>query len=118
MHMRATLPWQQNRHHCSPRPRSTDGSTQCPRQSTLSVTPCKSRDWARRGTTRCRLGDLFPEPLLSAYFAALGVLNPMDRKNVRLLAGCAPEDEMDREIGEKFDAIVRVAASARPAADG
>ena len=42
----------------------------------------------------------------------------MEKKNFHVLAEYVPEEEMDPEIGEKFDAIVRVAASARPATDG
>ncbi len=65
-----------------------------------------------------KVSDLFLGPLFSAYFAALGVPNLMDKRNFHVLAGYVPEEEMDPEIGEKFDAIARVAASARPASDG
>ncbi len=62
-----------------------------------------------------KASDEFLTPLFRTYFDALGVPNLMDKKNFHDLAGYVPEDGIDPEIGEKLDAIVRVAENARPA---
>ena len=65
-----------------------------------------------------KASDDFLTPLFKAYFEKIGIPNLMDKKNFHELADHVPEDEIDPEIGEKLDAIARVAGSATPAGDG
>ena len=65
-----------------------------------------------------KASDEFLTPLFKAYFEKIGIPNLMDKKNFHALADHVPEDEIDPEIGEKLDAITRVAESATPARDG
>ena len=58
--------------------------------------------------------DDFLEPLFEAYFEKLGLPNLMVKKNFYELAEHIPDSEIDPEISEKLDAIVRVAESAKP----
>ena len=65
-----------------------------------------------------KASDEFLTPLFKAYFEKIGIPNLMDKKNFHALADHVPEDEIAPEIGEKLDAIARVAESATPARDG
>ena len=62
-----------------------------------------------------KASDEFLTPLFTAYFAGLGLPNLMAKRNFYVLADYVPDDEIDPEIREKLDAIVRVAESAAPA---
>ena len=53
--------------------------------------------------------DEFLTPLFEAQFVKIGVPNLMARKNFYELADYVPEYEIDSEIGEKLDAIARIA---------
>ena len=64
-----------------------------------------------------KASDEFLTPLFKAYFEKIGIPNLMDKKNFHALVDHVPEDEIDPEIGEKLDAIARVAESAAPASD-
>ena len=59
-----------------------------------------------------KASDEFLEPLFEAYFEKLGLPNLMAKKNCHELVEHVPDGEIDREIGEKLDAIARVAESA------
>ena len=61
-----------------------------------------------------KASDDFLDPLFRAYFKKLGLPNLMAKKNYYELAKYVPDDEIDPEIHEKLDAIVRVAESATP----
>ena len=65
-----------------------------------------------------KASDEFLTPLFKTYFEKIGIPNLMDKKNFHALADHVPGDEIDPEIGEKLDAIARVAESAAPASDG
>ena len=65
-----------------------------------------------------KASDEFLTPLFKTYFEKIGIPNLMDKKNFHALADHVPEDEIDPEIGEKLDAIARVAESVAPARDG
>ena len=56
----------------------------------------------------------FLEPLFEGYFGKLGLPDLMAKKNFYELAEYVPDNEIDPEISEKLDAIVRVAESAKP----
>ena len=62
-----------------------------------------------------KASDEFLTPLFTAYFAGLGLPNLMAKRNFYVLADYVPDDEIDPEIREKLDAILRVAESAAPA---
>ena len=62
-----------------------------------------------------KASDEFLTPLFDAYFDQLDLPNLMAKKNFHELVEHVPDDEIDREIGKKLDAIVRVAESATPA---
>lgn len=64
-----------------------------------------------------KVSDEFLTPLFRAYFAKLNIPNLMAKKNFYELADCVPDNEIDSEIGEKLDAIARVAEGATPEAD-
>ena len=65
-----------------------------------------------------KASDDFLAPLFRTYFEKIGIPNLMAKKTFYELADHVPEDEIDPEIGEKLDAIARVAESAAPAAKG
>lgn len=65
-----------------------------------------------------KASDEFLTPLIKTYFAKIGIPNLMVKKNFHELADYVPEDEIDSEIGEKLDAIARVAESVAPANNG
>ncbi len=58
-------------------------------------------------------GD-FLEPVFKAYFEKLGLPNLMAKKNCHELVEYVPDHEIDLEIREKLDGIVRVAERAEP----
>ena len=62
-----------------------------------------------------KASDEFLTPLFAAYFAGLGLPNLMAKRNFYVLTDYVPDNEIDPEIGEQLDAIVRVAESATPA---
>ena len=62
-----------------------------------------------------KASDDFLVPLFEAYFEKLGLPNLMAKKNFHELAEYVPAGEIDPEIGEKLDAVVRVAERAKPA---
>ena len=64
-----------------------------------------------------KASDEFLEPVFKAYFERLGLPNLMAKKNCHELVEYVPEHEIDPEICEKLDAIVRIADSAEPAGD-
>ena len=61
-----------------------------------------------------KVSDDFLTPLFQKYFEKLGLPNLMNKKSFYELAEHVPNDEIDDEIVEKLDAIVRVAESATP----
>ncbi|MDE0330259.1 MAG: AAA family ATPase [Nitrospinae bacterium] len=61
-----------------------------------------------------KASDEFLVPLFEDYFKRLMVPNLMAKKQFYELASHVPEEEIAPEIGEKLDAIVRVAESAKP----
>ena len=58
--------------------------------------------------------DEFLTPLFETYFSRLGLPNLMAKKNFHVLAEYVPDDEIDPEIREKLDVIMRVPESAAP----
>ena len=64
-----------------------------------------------------KASDDFLDPVFKAYFEKLGLPNLMAKKNCHELVEYVPDHEIDPEIREKLDAIVRVAESATPAGD-
>ena len=64
-----------------------------------------------------KVSDEFLDPLFQAYFARLGLPNLMAKKNYHELTDYVPDGEIDPEVGEKLDAIARVAEAAS-AGDG
>ena len=64
-----------------------------------------------------KASDDFLVPLFKSYFEMLGLPNLMAKKNFYELAGHVPDSEIDPEVSEKLDAIVRVAECATPVAD-
>jgi hypothetical protein len=63
-----------------------------------------------------KVSDDFLAPLFQNYFKRLGIPNLMAKKNFYELAFVVPLDQIDPEIPEKLDAIVRVAELAQPKA--
>ena len=61
-----------------------------------------------------KVSDDFLTPLFQKYFEKLGLPNLMNKKSFYELAEHVHNDEIDDEIVEKLDAIVRVAESATP----
>lgn len=61
-----------------------------------------------------KASDDFLKPLFEAYFGKLGLPNLMAKKKFYELAPYVPDSEIDPEISEKLDVIVRVAESAKP----
>ena len=64
-----------------------------------------------------KASDEFLVPLFKSYFETLGLPNLMAKKNFYELAEHVPDSEIDPEISEKLDEIVRVAEGATPVAD-
>ena len=63
-----------------------------------------------------KVSDDFLTPLFRAYFGKLGLPQDlMSKKTFYELAEHVPPDELDPEVHEKLDAIVAVAAAAKPA---
>ena len=62
-----------------------------------------------------KASDEFLTPLFETYFSRLGLPNLMAKKNFHVLADYVPDDEVDPEIRDKLDAVVRVAETAAPA---
>ena len=58
-----------------------------------------------------KVSDEFLTPLFKSYFGKISIPNLMEKKNFYELADYVPDDEIDSEIGEKLDAIARVAES-------
>ena len=65
-----------------------------------------------------KASDEFLDPLFQAYFARLGLPNLMAKKSYHELADYVPDGEIDPEVGEKLDAIARVAEAASAGAGG
>ena len=63
-----------------------------------------------------KVSDDFLTPLFKNYFQKLRLPNLMNKKDFYELAEYVPEGEIDTEIHEKLDAIVRIARSATPGA--
>ena len=61
-----------------------------------------------------KVSDDFLDPLFRAYFGKLGLPNLMAKKNFYELAQHVPQEEIDQEVREKLDSIVRTASSASP----
>ena len=61
-----------------------------------------------------KVSDDFLTPLFGAYFKNLKLPNLMNKSNFHRLVEYVPVDEIDPEITEKIDAIVRTAEAARP----
>ena len=61
-----------------------------------------------------KVSDDFLTPLFGAYFKRLSLPNLMNKKDYYELAEHVPEGEIDDEIGEKLDAIAKVAERATP----
>ena len=61
-----------------------------------------------------KVSDDFLTPLFGAYFKNLQLPNLMNKSNFHRLVEYVPVDEIDPEITEKLDAIVRTAEAARP----
>ncbi len=59
--------------------------------------------------TRTKASDDFLEPLFASYFDKLALPNLMAKSNLHQLVEHVPASEIDTEIGEKLDAIARVA---------
>lgn len=64
--------------------------------------------------TDAKVSDDFLEPLFVKYFKKLDLPNLMRKKSFYELAQYVPLEEIDSEIEEKLDAIIRVAESAKP----
>ena len=64
-----------------------------------------------------KASDDFLEPVFKAYFERLGLPNLMAKKNCHELVEYVPDHEIDPEIREKLDAIVRIAEGAEPAGE-
>ena len=56
-----------------------------------------------------KVSDDFLEPLFAAYFERLALPNLMAKSNYHVLVEHVPAGELDPEVGEKLDAIARVA---------
>ena len=56
----------------------------------------------------------FLDPVFERYFRKLDLPNLMRKTDYHLLAGLVPREQIDGEVVEKLDAIVHVAAQARP----
>ena len=65
-----------------------------------------------------KVSDDFLDPLFRTYFEKLGLPNLMAKKNFYELAQYVPQEEIDQEIREKLDSILRTASSAVPRQGG
>ena len=65
-----------------------------------------------------KVSDEFLDPLFRTYFGKLGLPNLMAKKNFYELAQHVPAKEIDQEVREKLDSIVRAASSALPRQSG
>ena len=65
-----------------------------------------------------KASDEFLGRLFQSYFDRLDLPNLMAKKNYHELVDYVPDGEIDPEIGEKLDAIARVAEDAVPAGEG
>ena len=61
-----------------------------------------------------KVSDHFLTPLFNRYFERLALPNVLQKKSFYELAKHVPTEEIDEEIREKLDVMVRVARSARP----
>ncbi|MDD9884621.1 MAG: AAA family ATPase [Gammaproteobacteria bacterium] len=61
-----------------------------------------------------KASDHFLIPLFRTYFKKIKLPNPMAKKSFYELAEYVPVNEIDPEIGEKLDAIVKAAKAAKP----
>lgn len=61
-----------------------------------------------------KVSDEFLIPVFEKFFRKLKLPNVMAKKNFHELADYVPSEKIDNEVGEKLDAIVRVAQSAKP----
>ena len=69
----------------------------------------------RRGSPwdyNSKVSDDFLDPVFREYFEKLGLPNLMAKKNFYELTEYVPVEEIDTEIREKLDAIVRIASTA------
>ncbi len=64
-----------------------------------------------------KASDDFLDPLFRAYFHKLDLPNLMAKKNFYELAQYVPQEEINEEICNKLDSIVRIASSATPRTD-
>ena len=83
-------------------------------RSCCSTSPTRTWRW----DSGVKASDEFLDPLFQAYFARLGLPNLMAKKNYHELTDYVPDGEIDPEVGEKLDAIARVAEAASGGADG
>ena len=58
--------------------------------------------------------DEFIDPLFKKFFKKRNLPLQLRKSEYHLLAGLVPKEKLDAEITEKLDAIVAVAAKARP----
>jgi ABC-type lipoprotein export system ATPase subunit len=61
-----------------------------------------------------KASDDFLDPLFEKYFEKLGLPNLMRKTDYHVLARLVPKEKIDPEVIEKLDAIVAVAAKAKP----
>lgn len=61
-----------------------------------------------------KASDDFLAPPFQKYFERLGLPNLMSKNNYHTLAGLADKEQLDPEVAEKLDAIVKVALQANP----
>ncbi len=61
-----------------------------------------------------KASDDFLDPLFEKYFEKLGLPNLMRKTDYHVLARLVPKEKLDHEVVEKLDAIVAVAAKAKP----
>lgn len=61
-----------------------------------------------------KVSDDFLNPLFRVYFEKIKLPNPMAKKSFYELADHVPENEIDPEIRQKLDAIVKAAKAAKP----
>jgi len=64
-----------------------------------------------------KASDDFLDPLFENYFEKLGMPNQMRKTNYHVLARFVRREDLDPEVVEKLDAIVKVAMLAKPAAE-
>jgi ABC-type transport system involved in cytochrome c biogenesis ATPase subunit len=61
-----------------------------------------------------KASDDFLNPLFDRYFQKLGLPNLLRKTDYHVLAGLVPPDQIDQEVVAKLDAIVALAAKAKP----